>query len=220
MSDAINLIDILKGDDREFLYDVSLDCSADKEEFYTDEEIHVRCSVKNNGNVMLSDLILCYGDSCNKFSIGIGEQKDEEFSIKDDKTGKIIKLNNDKILQSEYVDINVLERPNPSIIGIDKDEIGYDDGKIMLAVESKSTCKDAVIRVNSLKIEIDSINLKTDFELPFEGKNVLSEKIKAKIECYDLRGNKYEDEKEFEIKVSGVPSYAKVLQFFIKLLHL
>ncbi len=217
LNDALAIIDTLTKDEKEFLYDISLKCKSEKEEFYADEEMKLECSTKNNGNVPLESLKLCSEGVCLNFSLEIGEEKKDSFDIKNKNRDQIIKLTNDKISKSEYIGITILERPDPKIKVIAPLSMGYREGNITLTIESKSSCTKAVVEANNLRIDTESINMRRDFVLPFKGKDLLSEKLRVKLKCYDLRDKMYEDEKEFKLEVTGIPIYAKVAQFFIKI---
>ncbi len=218
LSEADYIINALTEDENEFSYDVSLKCTPDKSEFYIDEEVGAKCNIKNNGNALLNDLNLCLDGQCTTFNLMIGEEKIEKFALEKDKIDYVITLKNNEVSKTEYLGLTILQKPDIRIIDITPKEIGYNEDNIVVSLETNSICKDAIIKINSLVIKTDKINMKKDFTLPITGKNLLSEKAVIKAFCYDLRDNKYEDKKVFDLKITDVPGSAKIWQFFLKII--
>lgn len=219
LSEALSLVESLSISEDKLSYDVSLDCNPLKTEFYTDEEINAECIVKNNGNSLLNSLLLCADGQCREFELTIGEEKKIGFVFGKEKSSYIVTLENNVVSKSDYLGFVILEKPDIKVIDLNPKEIDYNEGNITVTVESKSTCKDVVIKVNNLIIKTDKISLKKDFSIPMIGKNFLSEKADVRIECYDFRDNKYTDKKTFDLEILNVPSYAKIWQVILKIMH-
>lgn len=216
---AKSIVEALTTEEKEYSYDVALECQGERPEFYKDEEVKAACNITNNGNVLLRGLKLCVKQDCKEFDLPIGSKESKEFTLGNE-TDYIAKLENDVVSKSAYIGINILQRPDLRIIDISPKEINYSQEIISLTAETKSLCKNAVIKLNNARFEMGDINMREILSLSFPGKYALSEKIKVKANCYDLRGREYEDKKEFDITIIGVPFYAKIWQFFVKLLGL
>jgi len=216
LENAKRIVDELTIEEKEYSYDVILECQSTRPEFYIDEEVKAICNITNKGNVLLRNLELCVKQNCTKFDLPIGTAESKEFTLGNE-TDYIAKLENDLISKSTYIGINILQKPDLYIVDINPKEINYSQNIVSVTAETKSLCKDATIKLNNIRFEIDDINLRKVLSLSFAGKNALGEKIKIKAKCYDLRGREYEDEKEFDVQIKDIPFYAKIWQVFVKL---
>ena len=219
LENAERIVEELTIEEKEYSYDVVLECQGTKSEFYIDEEIKAICKITNKGNVLLRNLELCIKQNCTKFDLPIGTVESKEFVL-DNETDYVAKLENELISKSTYVGINILQKPDLRVVDITPKEINYSQNTVSATTETKSPCKDAVIKLNNIQFEVGEINLREVLSLSFSGKYALSEKIKIKARCYDLRSREYKDEKEFDVQIKDIPFYAKIWQFFVKLLGL
>lgn len=213
---AESIVEALTAEEEEYSYDVVFECQSTRPEFYIDEEIKAICNITNKGNVLLRNLKLCVKQDCKEFDLPIGAKESKEF-ILGNETDNIAKLENELISKSAYIGVNILQRPDLKIVGIDPKEISYTQNVVSVTIETKSLCKNAVVKLNNVQFEVGEINLREVLSLSFSGKYALSEKIKIKARCYDLRAREYKDEKEFDVQVRDVPFYAKIWQSVIKL---
>tara|TARA_Y100000031_G_scaffold149233_1_gene186698 strand:+ start:180 stop:2249 length:2070 start_codon:yes stop_codon:yes gene_type:complete len=118
--EEINNILQQKKEEEQKIYskDVNIDCNIDKKEFYSYEKALLQCKTKNLGNIFLEKLSLCLDKECKKFDLGITHEKNFNFSVEDLKEGKqqlALKLKNIDVSKAEYVDIDVLDKPEIKI---------------------------------------------------------------------------------------------------------
>ena len=220
LSRALELVEKLTPKEGEEQYNIDLQCKGTKEQFYEDEEIKASCKIKNSGNVPLSDINLCIDNECRTLDLTIGQEKTEEFTVGKEKEDYIATASNDLFSKSSYLGLSILKRPDLKIISLEADSLDYNEGKINVILETQSICKDLEVKINSLQLSADEIELKKELPISFAGKNALGEKIKVSASCKDLLGNEYTDNKEFPVTVTNVPFFAKILQFFMKLFNL
>ncbi len=216
LENAKSIVEALTTEEEAYSYSVELECQSTRPEFYVDEEVKAICNITNKGNVLLKALKLCIKQDCREFDLPIGAEESKEFALGKE-ADYIAKLENELISKSTYIGINILQRPDLRITDISPKEINYGQNIVSATMETKSLCENAVVKINSVLFEIDEINLREVFSLSFPGKYALSEKIKVRVRCYDLRGIEYKDEKEFDVQVRDVPFYAKIWQSIIKL---
>lgn len=215
---AQDIIEALTQQEEKYSYDLSLECEPDKKEKYIGEEIMVICNISNKGNVPLRDLNICI-EECKNFDLLIGTEKSEQFILKDNETDYIVKVQGkqNNISKIFYFSVALLEKPDLEIISLNKKQLNYQEDNLILNIKTKSICKNAVIRLNNVLVEVGDIEGIKEITIPFAGKDALSEKIKISSECYDLRNRRYTDKKEFYVKITNVPGFAKIWQFFVKL---
>ena len=214
------MVEKLTPKEGEELYNIDLQCAGTKDQFYEDEEIKASCKIKNSGNVPLGDVDLCLEDECRKLDLTIGQEKTEEFTVGIEKGDYVITASNSLFSESSYLGLSILKRPDLKIVSLEAGSLDYDKGNITLILETQSVCKDLEVKINSIQLSSDEIELKKELPINFAGKNALGEKIKVDAKCKDLLGKEYTDSKEFPVIVTNVPFFGKILQFFMKLFGL
>jgi len=216
LSEAQNIVNALTKEEREDKYNIDLECNTEREIYYNDEKITLYCNTTNKGNVPLENLNLCVKTDCRTFSLDIGKQKTEPFTLEEG-GDYIINVKNSFVSMSTFLDVKVLEKPNLKILNVDKNELNYAKDNISLIIETKSVCKNLVVNVNKFQMKINETDLKKELPLNLAGKDALSGKIKVSVECYDLKDRKYEDSQTFQVTIINAPFYAKILQIFARL---
>ncbi len=190
---------------------LTLKCNTEKDRYYSDEEINVECNLRNNGNVLLRNVDICLKNKCEKTDLRIGEEKIVKFVSSNAKEIEII-AETEKTVNKEKLNIEVIEVPELFVSGITHQSIKYNE-EIDLGFTLNSNFKayNASVNVNKRDIEIKDLEGSKEVILKLKGKNLVKG-LNIKAVYYDVIGNKYEKEFNFDIKVTELPWYIKILK--------
>ncbi|MBT3985589.1 transglutaminase domain-containing protein [archaeon] len=204
-SDAEEMIALLSGEENgEVLTGVELDCSMDKEAYYSEEEGILTCEV--DGSV---DQI-CFGDDCQSDSFTWDLDMDDYNSQR----YVVIAEKNEKV-KYEYFDLTIVDKPE-FVITIDPLEFDYGD-TISFDFNLDSTGKAKNIDIDIAEygdISVNEINDEYSFTLPIDGKRFAKGSIQMDLTYEDALGVEYSESFVQEVEVSGVPFYLKIVYFF------
>ncbi len=215
---AQTIISTLLSKEGQYDYSLTLNCSTVKTGYYKGEQIKVKCEVASNSNSLLSGLNLCIKSQCVKFDLPINSKMEKEFSFPSNETDYIATISNDKVSRSQFFVATIIPRPAPKVVDLNPKIINFTNSTLEVSLRTESFCINISLRLNNyIFTSIGEMVGNETFEVNFEGKDALNEVIKARLSCYDLNGELYSDEKEFRVEVMGVPWYARVFQFFLKL---
>jgi hypothetical protein len=202
-------------EEKEYSGNVLIDCKPSKNEFYTFENAQIECSMKNTGNVYISDAELCYEAQCNMTGLGISQEKNFIFKIDNSKIG----IRDDKI----SFESSLLNRDLPVSFAINdapKVEVteiihpinasykGSFSLSFIIARKSSSVPKDVEITLlqnsNEKTWNLADLNENRKYVVDFLGKNLKYGKngYRIEIEWKDDVGNKYSTSEEFSINLS------------------
>tara|TARA_B100001971_G_scaffold87948_1_gene81243 strand:+ start:1737 stop:3731 length:1995 start_codon:yes stop_codon:yes gene_type:complete len=93
---------------------LSLNCTLEKDEFYTYETPEVNCKIENQGNVLLTDLEACLEEDCEKIDIGITHTKSLNYNLNMPTPGKKeikFMVKNTQVSKSIFLKLTVLDEP-------------------------------------------------------------------------------------------------------------
>ncbi|MFH1249329.1 MAG: transglutaminase domain-containing protein [archaeon] len=211
---AKEIVESLREKDSDYKYDVNMQC-APLEDYYTGEEIVINCSISSESNAFLNALSLCVNEKCSIFDLPINGMSSSTFKFDQIAEKYIAKLSNKNISKTQLVEVSILKFPDIEVIDISPKTISYVGTDVKTLIRSNSICKSGVININGIEFDLGDIDKTTEYTISFNGIDALSKKLKVKARCIDLRGNIYKSEKDFDIDVTNVPWYAKILQKII-----
>jgi hypothetical protein len=199
---------------------IELECSADKEEYYTDEEIKINCYVENTGNILLEGIKICADSDCETIDIGIAQAKKVSFSNKASGSGgKQAKINaeNKYISKNTYLKYDVLDYPDIEIKNIIYPEIVEykKDYKISFFINktSYSAPQDTIVELRqnrfSKKWSIKNLTNDQIFNINLNSKTLKSGKndFKIIVKFSDKKGKVYQKESDFSIELEKSLSF-------------
>ncbi|MFH1133137.1 MAG: transglutaminase-like domain-containing protein [Nanoarchaeota archaeon] len=109
---------------------VELSCMPSKAAYYPGEQPEVRCSVRNVGNTILVDTVICL-DACSPLSLLIGQEKATMLEPKDTTPGRkdvLIVFNGSMVSKTAAVNFTVYDEPLIIIANISRpDAVTFDD---------------------------------------------------------------------------------------------
>lgn len=213
---AKSLVVSLEESEIDYRYDASIDCMP-LDNYYYGEEIKINCTVLSDSNAMLSDLSMCAREKCYKFDLPINGMINREFSFISNDSSYIVRLSNKNITKTQFVPVNIMEKPDLQILDLTPLTIDYYGTNISLIAKTNSVCKEGLLNMNGMGFELGDLDKISNYSINFAGKNALHNKLNVKMTCKDLRGSIYENNKVFEIQIENIPWYSKIWQRIILL---
>ncbi|HJN57010.1 MAG TPA: transglutaminase-like domain-containing protein [Candidatus Woesearchaeota archaeon] len=135
----------IEEDEKTYSRDIKINCSIDKNEFYSYESALLSCKIRNIGNIFLESLDVCFIEKCKEIDLGITQEKSLNFSVenlKEEKKEFVLSAKNAEVSKAEYIKFDVLDRPEIRIKNINApNQISYDDNfkvEFLLNKESRS----------------------------------------------------------------------------------
>ncbi len=135
------LLDELEEEEK-YVYstNISLNCTLNKLEFYTYEEITVSCEIRNLGNSYLKGLNLCLDGSCRALELPISQTALANFTLNPEKIGRFdrsITLKNLLLSKRTEVAYTVMDPPNITIESLEYPSEVVFSGKYNLTLKLK-----------------------------------------------------------------------------------
>jgi len=218
-----------KMEEEEKIYskEIEIECNIDQKEFYSYEKSLLKCKIKNIGNVVLKNLNVCFESECTNTDLGIVKEKKFNYTVEKSVAGKqesIFKVENVDVSKAEYIDYNVLDKPEIKIneIGF-PDQVDYNDQfkiSFLLSKESNSIPENLEITLSQNNFE-KTWNLK---ELTENRKliiNLLGRDLRKGVNEFNIvvkyeDGNErpYETKETFFVNLTNVTLIQNVLLVF------
>jgi hypothetical protein len=204
---------------------VSLECKAEKEEYFIDEENRVNCVIANKGNALLEDIEVCFDSKCEKMDIGIGKDSAAEFKVEEKIPGRKEK---DVLLKSGYaaksvtVSYTALDRPKSKLSIEYPENVEFDDEfsiAILLEKESFSALQNATLTLKEKNYKKNIwlgdvseekkviINMKAS-ELSGKENN-----FEVLLDYGDKEGKKYHEGENIKIMLTNLGIKEKIILF-------
>ncbi|MBN2112137.1 transglutaminase domain-containing protein [Candidatus Woesearchaeota archaeon] len=230
------LVAIVGGaEEKEYSKDLSIECAAEKGEFYYYEDNSIRCVLENKGNTALENIQVCYGTDCKRIpQITIAQKEEAVFDIAEEMPGErgtSITAKNQDVSASVYVPFVVLDNPKAKIEGLNfQQQVEYSDESAVeftISKESYSILYNAKISVGSSRIrqewEFEEMGETKNFVFEFPASSLKAGKNDFSITAYyeDKYGKSYSEEEHFEIELANLSlvqraaTIAKGIVFFI-----
>lgn len=220
--------DVLKDkhEEEEKVYskEVIFNCSINKHRLYFYENATIHCFVKNMGNIYLKNISACVSTSCEKFNLGISEEKTLKFFIKPHSIGELeekVSITNEDISKHIFIKFYALDKPKIEISELNHPKnVSYGMPytiSFLIDKKSYSIPKRVIITIaqETLKREwiIDELPISKRFKLTLSGKGLGfgKNRFKITIRYHDEEGNLYFTEKQFYITLINVPLHKKFI---------
>ena len=202
---------------------ISIKCSPDKNYYFSYETASISCTIKNKTNDLLSNINLCMQKQCKIVNVRGQQNLDVvfELALNEFSTQTIVvdaEVNNKHV--NDFLSLRVYQKPGLKIDDVEYPKrVAYNDEfNLMFHLSSQTIISNIEINVNGNSYSsIDSLKETQRIILPLKGSFTAYEPIKLNIKYYDENGKEYSTNEEYEIFVSNVPWYAK-LMYSLKML--
>lgn len=212
-SDVVGKVsDLEKRQEKDTLEDVGLECSTDKKEYYSNENIKVNCKVENKG-IDVIDLKTCLND-CVEFSLGSGEVRNLEF-VSSGFGKKVVVAESPNFVKYFDVDVEVIAVPDIYVSDLNPREADYSED-VVLSFNFNSDFKayDAKVEIVGVGIfELGDFSGEQEVKLESAGKNLING-LRVKMIYYDVKGKEYYKDETYFVEVLNVPWWRKLFLFF------
>lgn len=202
-------------------------CNAEKSQFYIGENNSVICRMKNLGNVYIGDLSVCYSDRCITEQLGISQEKEVLFDLKEGDVGKheaSVIARNSQISKAEFITFELLDIPKIEIKDVNIPSNATYGGSVAFSIRlAKKSFSDPLnlsmkFWQNGIAREFRLARLvhDKDFEFTIDGERLKSgsNMFVAEVLYKDGNGNIYEEKKEYLIELVGLTFGQKTKVFF------
>jgi len=206
--------------------EVKVDCSLEKETVKVGEEASIRCTVRNAGNIILSNLRVCLEDDCQTASLNINEEKTFSGTIEGEDPGEhkfLVTVSNKDVrrdidLDYEVIDassIEIAEVNYPKVADFDEEfKISFVLKKISFAIPKNAK---VILLHEGYPNEwfVERLEADKKFEIDFSGRDLGfgGNEFEIKISWEDETGN-YETGKRFKIQLGETSFREKIAVFF------
>ena len=196
----------------EYSDSILMDCNPDKNELYIGETVHISCSLDNVGDRTFDFVNICIESNCQTRSLGI-QKTSFSFDKNMSKEGLQIipiRVYNDLFSKTNYVSLNVLDKPSLNITKLKHvDIIKFDDDfsiSFSITKNSVSNPKNVKIVLNNPvgkeEWSIENFNNDRSFDIKSNGKSMSPgiNEYTINVSYSDNNGAMYSDEKSFIIQ--------------------
>lgn len=225
----INSILQQKKEEEEKIYsrEVEIECDIDQKEFYSYEEAVVQCKIRNIGNTVLKNLNICFESECSKTNLGIVKEKEFNYTVEKSITGKqesIFKVKSPDVSKAEYIEYDILDRPEISLMEIEyPDEVEYDDPfkiSFLLSKGSDSVPKNTEITLSQNNFEktwtLEELSQDRKLVINLLGKDLKKgvNEFNIIVKYEDGNGRPYEAKETFFVNLANVTLIQNILLVF------
>ncbi len=196
-----------KREEKKYFFNLDFNCELSKQKCYSNDDMDIKCNLKNKGNVLLKELNICLREDCEEFNLGINEEKKIEFEIYASKKITIIAENEDMI-KYVYLEPEIIEVADIEITDLKPEVIDYNEKKkFSFTLETDYTAYDVNLKVEGKKTHFDIFNGKRVIDIELSG-NKLINGFDIKITYKDKEGKKYTKKEKLSVVVENMPWYA------------
>jgi hypothetical protein len=194
---------------KEILEELRLECSTDKDVYYTGENAMIDCKVFNMGIKRL-DLNICLIDFCNKISLEPNEKRDVYFKFELMSKGRLSVSAEDKErVKYEYINLNVVEIPKVFVSSVEPDKIKYGEkANLKLIIYSNNKIKDVKLKTKFGNINIDEMKGEREIEIDVASRYLVYP-FDVEFSYKDENDREYEHEEPVYVEVLNVPWYSR-----------
>lgn len=210
------LTSLEQGEEKTYLNELAVECSTDRQEYYLDEEVALKCRLKNDGNTNIKKLKVCAGDdgSCKVIELSIAQEKEIQFTKQYAQSGKqiiLITAESEHISKTVKVEILAEERPKLEIKDITYPEAPRFsepiEVKFLVSKETYSSPENVTIKmaqsIGTKRWDIPILEQSKEFSvtIPAYELSASTSEVVISAEYYDKEGKKYAAEQKFNIEL-------------------
>jgi len=187
---------------------IGLTCEFEKEYYYSNETVTISCLVKNLAPSS-KKVEVCYRLECVDVELDTGESRTLEF-VNDAIGGRLI-VSAETLdgIKYDYVNLNVIQLPEISIVDFKPERISYfDTASVSFVLKTTDPIKNIVVDTGYGKFEIAGFDRERDVKYSVPAR-VLVEGAKLTVSYEDSKGGKYIENLAFNVEVFDKPWYIR-----------
>ena len=197
-------------ENKEFFFDLYIECEEDDKEYRTGDKVKVKCGFKNSGNTKLNGIKICFNNECDLENFDINEKK--EFTKEIDAIDSVIvTAENNELIRKKVLKFNYVKIPKLLITKVRPEKVDYDvNTEVIFSLSSSIKAYDIEIDIKGYKpLYIDELDGEKEISLNINSKS-LKNGLKLKIKYKDEKGNEYQYDWNYPFVVEKIPWYIKL----------
>ncbi len=203
---------LIVDEDKDYLDDVSLSCSLDKESYYQDETATLSCSLDGN----FEGTEVCFKEDCVSASsdltwtLDLQEYNSERLFVRAEKEGKV---------RYSYFNLQIVKDPHLRIENIEPQSLDFQDHTTLaFDLVTDSPVQNISIQIKPLgTFSVSTVTAEEHISTPVEGKDLYQEELTFILDYKDTLGTPYHSEYTQHISVDNIPWYYQILSFVLSL---
>lgn len=211
-----NLQMLTERENKTLFTDLGMNCSTDKDNYLSVEDIKIKCMIRNLGNKNLDKIQVCTKGRCKEISLTIAQEQEINFEINLKKSENLtITAEQDKYIKEQAINLNIKEIPEVRILSYEPDSVEYQkSGNLALKLFTETKAKDVVVQIKKVgEAKIPQIEGAYTVNVPIKGKNFRDGIIELDIKYKSEKGESFERQEKLGITILGLPWYAKLLNW-------
>ncbi|MBI2663366.1 transglutaminase domain-containing protein [Candidatus Woesearchaeota archaeon] len=208
-------------EEKKFLSNIDLMCGSSKKDYYTDEEIDIKCVVENTGNKNIENIDVCVITNCKRANLKIAEKKELDFKISLSSPIDLrISAETDSLIKYNDLKLNIVKVPKVRFIEIEPKTIEYrEKTDLTFDIFSNTMINNVSLEVSGIaKSQLENFEGRYSISAPLQGKNIRNNELKIKLFYRDELGLDRKHEEIHKIEVTNIPFYRtwidKIFSFF------
>ncbi len=195
-----------------YLDDVSLDCSLDKEYYYSNNEAIISCSLDG----AFDGAKACFQNVCKdateniQWNVPLKDFQSQRLFVSVAKNGKE---------RYSYFTIQIIKEANLRIENIQPDIIDFSQEiPFSFSLVTDSPIENITLNIDSLGgFTLDYLNKEKEIIFNVEGRNLYRQKLRINFNYFDILGKEYQTEQEIVLIVENIPWYYSLFDYFLLL---
>ncbi|MBI5880648.1 hypothetical protein HZB90_00795, partial [archaeon] len=204
-------------EEKVFSKKLELNCSKEKELYYTYDEPDIVCVVRNTGNFPFKQLKFCFKEQCVTEDLSISQEKSFSYSLKAPKAGinKVqFTIEGTDVSKSFFYDIEVMDEPKMGIVELEYPsqmefqqpyEVAFTLNKSSNSIPINATL---TFDAAGLKKTVEFAELRADkkylFNLDSEDLSTKPNNFVISVSYYDQNAKLYTAKQEFDVELVNV----------------
>ena len=203
----------LKRENKEYFTDLKLDCTADREIYYSSDYERISCKIMNIGTKNLDDLHICIENTCENKRLTIGKSVIIEASITPMKSVLVTADTENNSIKT-YVNAEVINTPIVMIMNFTPMKIDYNSyGQFNFTVLASEDAQEIIVKlpksdeVVGIRPDRKSILSEKGHSFNYFGTDYANGKVIIELIFKDKAGKEYTQREIIEIDVANLPWY-------------
>ncbi|MBI2668088.1 transglutaminase domain-containing protein [Candidatus Woesearchaeota archaeon] len=205
-------------EEKKLFAEIKLDCESEKNEYYSDEEIQIRCILENVGNKNLEDLNLCAITNCQNINLSIAEKKDFKFNLSLESSIDLrISAETNDLIKYDELKLKIVKVPKIRFIEVEPKSIGYNEiANVTFDIFSNAMINNVTLEIdNVIATNLENFEGRYNILVPVKGKQINNGVLTLKLFYKDELGLDRKHEEKHKIEITDIPIYKRAINRII-----